>query len=235
MIADECQTGMGRTGTFLACEALGVRPDYLILSKTLGGGLAKLAALLVGKQRYRDSFDLQHSSTFADDDFSCALGLKTLELIDQSVLDDCREKGDRFLARLHRLQLQYPQVIAGVRGRGLLIGLEFRPLAQSPSSLVRFLSSQGQLIPLLAGYLLLFAITWRDLNRITQLADRDPALVHIVASLRMIFVLYCFFALLADLCLNPITYVLIGLVVTMRRYLEGLPAAVPRPALATAR
>jgi len=154
LIADECQTGMGRTGTFLGCEHLGVRPDYLILSKTLGGGLAKLAALLVGKQRYRDSFDLQHSSTFADDDYSCALGLKTLELIDQSTLDRCREKGNILLAGLRRLQLRYPDVIADVRGRGLLIGLEFRPLPQSPSFLVRFLSSQEQLIPLLAGYLL---------------------------------------------------------------------------------
>ncbi|HYR95516.1 MAG TPA: O-antigen ligase family protein [Candidatus Binatus sp.] len=106
----------------------------------------------------------------------------------------------------------------------------FRP----PHNSVIWAASEGGVF-VLAGYLLLFAITWRDLNRITQLADRDPALAHIVASLRMIFVLYCFFALLADLCLNPITYVLIGLVVTMRRYLEGLPAAVPRPALATAR
>jgi acetylornithine/succinyldiaminopimelate/putrescine aminotransferase/predicted amino acid dehydrogenase len=154
LIADECQTGMGRTGTFLASEALGVRPDYVILSKTLGGGLAKLAALLVGKQRYRDSFDLTHSSTFADDDFSCALGLKTLELIDQSVLERCREKGKLFLARLHRLHVQYPDVIAEVRGRGLLIGLEFRPLTQSPSSLVRFLSSQDLLVLVVAGYLL---------------------------------------------------------------------------------
>ncbi|MGE5192468.1 MAG: aminotransferase class III-fold pyridoxal phosphate-dependent enzyme, partial [Deltaproteobacteria bacterium] len=154
LIADECQTGLGRTGTFLACERLGVRPDYILLSKTLGGGLAKLGALLIRQQRYRASFDLQHSSTFADDDFSCALGLKTLELIDQSVLDCCREKGELLLLGLRRLQRRYPDVVADVRGLGLLLGLEFRPRQKSPGFLLRFLSSQEQLLPLVAGYLL---------------------------------------------------------------------------------
>ena len=50
LIADECQTGLGRTGHFLACEHLGVRPDYIILSKALGGGVAKISAVLIHRK-----------------------------------------------------------------------------------------------------------------------------------------------------------------------------------------
>jgi acetylornithine/succinyldiaminopimelate/putrescine aminotransferase/predicted amino acid dehydrogenase len=153
LIADECQTGMGRTGTFLACESLGVQPDYVILSKALGGGLAKISALLVRRQRYVDSFDLKHSSTFADDDFSCAIALKALELTDQPMLDRCRERGERILRSLRRLQSANPDIIADVRGIGLLIGMEFRRMLDSSSVFLRLLSSQEDLIYLLAAHL----------------------------------------------------------------------------------
>jgi len=68
-----------------------------------------------------------------------------------------------------------------------------------------------------------------------RLVDRDPACAWVVVSLRNVFYLYCFFALFADLWLNPITYVLIGSIVCMRRYLECLPAATAHPTLALAR
>ena len=94
---------------------------------------------------------------------------------------------------------------------------------------------------MLGGYLLLFAFTWRELMTILRLAHRDPSIVHLAASLRIVFYLYCAFSLLADLWLNPITYVLVGVIICFRRYLEGLPAAAParvrggRLALAMAR
>jgi acetylornithine/succinyldiaminopimelate/putrescine aminotransferase len=68
LIADEIQTGMGRTGTFLASQALGVSPDYVLLSKALGGGLAKISATLIKRERHIDKFDVLHTSTFAEDD-----------------------------------------------------------------------------------------------------------------------------------------------------------------------
>ncbi len=154
LIADECQTGMGRTGTFLASEALGVRPDYVILSKALGGGIAKISALLVRRDRYCDEFDLKHTSTYAEDDFSCALALKTLELIDAPLLATCRRQGERLLAGLRRLAEAYPQIIADVRGAGLMAAVEFRPLFRSPGFLLRFLSAQEDLALVLTGYLL---------------------------------------------------------------------------------
>lgn len=154
LIADECQTGLGRTGTFLASEGLGVQPDYVILSKSLGGGLAKISAVLIRRSRYQPEFELKHTSTFAEDDFSCAIALKTLELIDPPLLEACRTKGDRLLNGLRRLAAQYPGVIADVRGQGLMIGVEFRRPARSPSFLLRFLAAVEDLTFILAGYLL---------------------------------------------------------------------------------
>jgi acetylornithine/succinyldiaminopimelate/putrescine aminotransferase/predicted amino acid dehydrogenase len=154
LIADECQTGLGRTGTFLACEQLGVQPDYVVLSKALGGGLAKISALLVRRERYCDGFDLKHSSTYADDDFSCTIALRVLELVDDEVLATCRRQGDRLLDGLQRLAGRYPDVIADVRGRGLLLAVEFRPLGRSTSFLLRFISAQEDLAYLAASFLL---------------------------------------------------------------------------------
>ena len=154
LIADECQTGMGRTGTFLACEALGVRPDYIILSKALGGGLAKLSALLVARRRYRDEFDLLHTSTYAEDDFSCGIAMAALSLIDDALLAACRTKGDHLLDGLRELQRKHPDVIADVRGRGLMLAVTFHRRPRAASFVLRCLDSQEDLVPLLAGYLL---------------------------------------------------------------------------------
>ena len=153
LIADECQTGMGRTGTFLACEGLGVQPDYVLLAKSLGGGLAKISAVLIRRSRYCEAFDLKHSSTFAEDDYSCGLALKTLELVDSTLLTACRTKGDRLLSGLRRLAAQYPGVIADVRGQGLMLGVEFRRPTRSPSFLLRFLAAVDDLALVITGYL----------------------------------------------------------------------------------
>lgn len=154
LIADECQTGLGRTGTFLACELLGVQPDYILLSKALGGGLAKISALLIRRGRYREDFDLKHTSTYAEDDYSCAIALQALALIHDNVLAACREKGERLLAGLRRLAATFPGVIADVRGRGLMIALEFCRTPRSPSFLLRFLTSQEDLAYVITGHLL---------------------------------------------------------------------------------
>lgn len=154
LIADECQTGLGRTGTFLACEALGVRPDYVILSKALGGGLAKISALLVARARYRDDFDLLHTSTYAEDDYSCAIALKALALIDEPLLAGVRRKGAALLEGLRGLARTYPAVVADVRGAGLMLAVEFHRPTRSNSFLLRFLNAQEELGYVITGYLL---------------------------------------------------------------------------------
>jgi hypothetical protein len=72
-------------------------------------------------------------------------------------------------------------------------------------------------------YVLLLWFTWRDMQVITRLAPRDPSLAHIAGAVRAVFLLYVFFAAFADLFLSPITYILVGLVAAMRRYVETLP------------
>lgn len=155
LVFDEIQSGMGRTGTFLASEPSGVRADYYLFSKALGGGLAKIAALLVDHERYVPEFGYVHTSTFADDDPSCAIALAALELLDEERLAErCREKGERLLGRLRALASEMPHTLRAVRGRGLLLGVELAPQVDSPSPLLRVLAEQDLLGPLLSGYLL---------------------------------------------------------------------------------
>ncbi len=154
LIADECQTGLARTGSFLASHALGVVPDYIVLSKALGGGLAKISALLIDRKRYRPDFDLIHSSTFADDEFSCAIAAKVLELVDPDAMAQCCNQGNYLLTQLRSLQRQYPTVIADVRGRGLMIGIELQPPEQEAGFLLNHLADRKLLGPFLSSFLL---------------------------------------------------------------------------------
>ena len=153
LIADEIQSGMGRTGTFLASEALGVQPDYVMLSKALGGGIAKISATLIRRDRHIDKFDVLHTSTYAEDDYSSGVALKVLELLDDEALAECRRKGDRLLTGLRGLMAAYPDIIVDVRGRGLMAAIEFRRLLDDSSFLLRLLTNQDDLVYVLVGYL----------------------------------------------------------------------------------
>lgn len=137
LIADECQTGVGRTGRFLACEHLGVRPDYVVLCKALGGGIAKVAALLVQREQYQPAFDQKHSSTFAGDELSSAVALRVLAMVDDALLARVCQQGDRLRAGLTRLAGAFPTVIADVRGRGLMLAIQLRSALGSNSFVLR--------------------------------------------------------------------------------------------------
>ncbi|MBU8897142.1 aminotransferase class III-fold pyridoxal phosphate-dependent enzyme [Corallococcus sp. M34] len=157
LVLDEIQCGLGRTGTFLGSEPSGVAGDYYLFSKALGGGLAKISALLVEESRYIPEFGYLHSSTFADDDYASTLALKTLDVLardDGALLRRCRETGQGFLESLRALQARFPQQLRDVRGVGLMIGLELAPPRESPSALLRVLSEQGLLGYVISGYLL---------------------------------------------------------------------------------
>lgn len=155
LVIDEIQTGMGRTGTFLASERLGVRADCYLLGKSLGGGLAKIAACMVDRQHYIDEFSMLHTSTFAEDEFSSNIALAALDLLDSdAVAATCAEKGARIESRLREVQQQFPSIIADLRGRGLMLGIEFHPPTKSPSDLMRGLAHQELLGYAFAAYLL---------------------------------------------------------------------------------
>ncbi len=149
LVIDECQTGLGRTGTVFACEHFGLEPDLLILSKGLGGGIAKISALLVRTDRYRPDLGFIHTSTFADDDFSSAVALRVLDLLTPDALANCAETGRWLKAELASLWSDYPDVLCDVRGGGLMLGIEFVP--PSRGFLLRLAGDDLGL--LVAGYL----------------------------------------------------------------------------------
>ncbi len=154
LIADECHTGVGRTGKFLGCQHHQVRPDYIILSKALGGGIAKIAATLIDQDRYHPEFDWMHSSTFAADEFSCMVASEVLKLVDSNFLEHVVQVGDELLCKLRQLKVRWPNLIADVRGQGLMMGIELYPLLDSPSFLLRLLAGTEDTQYLSAAYLL---------------------------------------------------------------------------------
>jgi 2,2-dialkylglycine decarboxylase (pyruvate) len=128
LILDEAQTGMGRTGTMFAFERDGVVPDLLVLSKTLGAGLP-LSAVLAGEaiSKTCDERGFLFYTTHVNDPLPAAVGRKVVEIVERDRLPArARELGARLRQGLKDLQRKYP-CIGDVRGRGLLLGLEFAP------------------------------------------------------------------------------------------------------------
>ncbi|NDL61018.1 aspartate aminotransferase family protein [Phytoactinopolyspora mesophila] len=130
LVVDEIQTGLGRTGTLFACDRDNVAPDILCLAKGLGGGLFPLGACLARADVWdrvygsRDTAHL-HTSTFGGGSRACAVGLKTLEILLRDRLPGHADRvGRRLIARLRDIADRYP-LIDEVRGRGLLIGIQF--------------------------------------------------------------------------------------------------------------
>ena len=155
LVADEIQTGMGRCGAFLGSQALGIRPDYVCLAKALGGGIAKIGALLVRREHYVPRFSVVQTSTFAEDEFTARVALKALEVLERDRLAErCTETGGWLRERLEGLRAAYPDVLREVRGMGLMLGVELQDLSDSPSNLLRLLSVHGYLGPVAAAYLL---------------------------------------------------------------------------------
>ncbi|MEU0940397.1 aminotransferase class III-fold pyridoxal phosphate-dependent enzyme [Embleya sp. NPDC005971] len=156
IVVDEIQTGMGRTGKFFASAHIGLLGDYYVLGKSLGGGIGKTSVMLVRQSRYRPEFELVHSSTFAKDGFSTAIALRTLELLeaeDGAAYDRAAERGDRILGMLRELAEEFSDVVADVRGRGLLIGLDFADQSNASSPIIREKARAGLLVFQLGSYL----------------------------------------------------------------------------------
>lgn len=155
IVADEIQTGFYRTGSFLASQEIGLEPDYICMSKAMGGGLAKVGALLVRRERFIEEFSIKHTSTFAEDDRGCFLAVKAIEIAERNHLGArAKETGDYLFARLREVQKQFPALIKDVRGRGLMLGVELHDISESPSNAIRMLCQQEFLGYLAAAYLL---------------------------------------------------------------------------------
>lgn len=128
LVADEIQTGLGRTGHFLHTETWPRRPDIVLLGKTLGGGYMPLSAMVTSSslfaQAYSHPLEVEsHNSTFSGNSMACVAGLAALDLIDDELLGEIREKGTFFRDCLER-ELQSHEFVKEIRSEGLLVGIE---------------------------------------------------------------------------------------------------------------
>ncbi len=129
LIVDEVQTGCGRTGRMFAVEYDDVTPDIMTLAKALGGGVMPIGATIATPAIWGRAFGenpLIHTSTFGGNPLACAAALAALEVIEAENLPArALERGEQLLAGLRAVQAEIPTVLRAVRGKGLMIGVEF--------------------------------------------------------------------------------------------------------------
>jgi 4-aminobutyrate aminotransferase len=148
LIADEIQSGAGRTGRMWAVEHWGVRPDILLTAKGIAsgmplGGLVARADLL---ERWGPG---AHGSTYGGNPVACAAALATIDLLEGGLIDNARLRGDQAFAGLRPLLARYPSLVRDVRGRGLMIGVELDTAAHAEA--VQWAAFQRGLLVLECG------------------------------------------------------------------------------------
>jgi 4-aminobutyrate aminotransferase len=145
LIADEVQTGFGRTGRWFACEHSGVIPDIMTMAKGIASGLP-LSALASRRDIMEKWSPGAHGTTFGGNPVSCAASCATIDTIEnEGLLENARKVGDYALSRLKAMQGKYP-AIGDVRGLGLMIGIEIVKKDRSPDAelLKKILKSCGE-------------------------------------------------------------------------------------------
>ena len=126
MIADEIQSGLGRTGATFACQQEGVQPDMYVLGKALGGGIMPLSAVVSSREVLEVFRPGQHGSTFGGNPLACAIGREVIAMLRTG---EYQERSARLGTRLHaRLSALPHETVRQVRGRGLWAGVEFASL-----------------------------------------------------------------------------------------------------------
>ncbi len=129
MIFDEVQTGMGRTGKFFCFEHYGVAPDLICLAKAFGGGVMPAGAVVGRREIFSRLFDnpFLHTTTFGGNPMACAAALATINvLIEEQLPERAAVMGERMLAGMQRAVAGSKAMVVDVRGKGLLMALEFR-------------------------------------------------------------------------------------------------------------
>ena len=184
-IADEIQTGLGRTGKFLAGEHWGIEPDMVLLAKALSGGYVPVGAVLLRKQIFDKIFDrmdraVVHGSTFSKNDLAMAAGIATLEVMKaEKVVENAALMGERLISGLNALSENY-ELLKNVRGKGLMIGVEFG----SPSSLK--LKASWAMLETASKGLFCQLITiplFKDHKILTQVAGHGSHTIKLIPSL----------------------------------------------------
>lgn len=172
---DEVQTGLGRTGRFLALEHWGLEPDIVTISKSLSGGYVPSGALLMSDEVFFAVFDstrhaLRHSSTFAPNDLAMAAGLATLAELDERALAERSARLGKLLLERTRPLVERFEVVSEVRGLGLMWAIEFQE-PERGRHLFRLLEhvqpgffSQLIVVPLFRDHRVLSQVAGHDMN-----------------------------------------------------------------------
>jgi predicted acetylornithine/succinylornithine family transaminase len=153
LIADEIQTGVGRTGTFYYFEQMGIIPDGIATAKALGGGLP-LGAFLLSDNLANIFSPGEHGTTYGGNPLACAAGLASINIISEdNFLDNISKNGKYFREQLRLLAKDHGEIITDIRGKGLMIGVEVGKYAQP---ILKEAFNQGMLFNIAGGNTLRF-------------------------------------------------------------------------------
>jgi ornithine--oxo-acid transaminase len=142
-IADEIQTGFGRTGKMFACEHEGVKPDMYVMGKALGGGVLPISAVAASKDVLGVFKPGEHGSTFGGNPLACAVARAAMSvLVDEKLTERSAELGDYLLGKLRTLKSKH---VKEVRGRGLFVGVELHKAAGGARRFCELLMKEGML------------------------------------------------------------------------------------------
>lgn len=185
LVADEVQTGMFRTGPFLASHHFGITPDIVVLAKALSGGLVPVSAVLMSDDIHSSVFtsfkrSIVHASTFSENSLSMRAGLATLDVLENQRL------GDRATNLGMELQQELASALAGfemvqeVRGKGLLLGIQFTPPRKL--ALRAPFEAFAKIHPAMFGQILVMRM-FRNQNILTQICGNDFMVLKVAPPL----------------------------------------------------
>jgi ornithine--oxo-acid transaminase len=184
-ICDEVQVGMGRTGRFLCAEHWNLEPDLVTLSKSLGGGFVPVSATIMRRKIHDATFNRLdrcqvHSTTFGQNELAMAAGLASLHVLDEECLvERAATVGAKLLDGLRALKDRH-EMIADVRGKGLMIGIEFK----APRSLTlraAWTAAEAAQKGLFAQFVVMALM--RDHHILTQVAGPDVNIIKFLPPL----------------------------------------------------
>ena len=185
LVADEVQTGMFRTGPFLASHHFGITPDIVVLAKALSGGLVPVSAVLMSDDIHRSVFSsfkrsIVHASTFSENSLSMRAGLATLDVLEKQRLGErAAEVGVELQERL-AAELAGYEMVKEVRGKGLLLGIEFA--APRRLALRAPFEAFAQIHPAMFGQILVMRL-FRNANILTQICGNDFMVLKVAPPL----------------------------------------------------
>jgi ornithine--oxo-acid transaminase len=185
LVADEVQTGMFRTGPFLASHHFGISPDIVVLAKALSGGLVPVSAVLMSDEIHKSVFSsfkrsIVHASTFSENSLSMRAGLATLDVLEDERLGNrATEIGLELQQKLTEALSDY-EMVKQIRGKGLLLGIEFT--APARLALRVPFEAFARIHPAMFGQILVMRL-FREGNILTQICGNDFMVLKVAPPL----------------------------------------------------